>query len=408
MPARPPTRPVARLAALALAAALPLGLASAALAPSAAATTVPVVGGDRLAESGVVVDLGTAVPAPSENEAVSYVVADLASGEVLAAKSAHQRLEPASTLKVLTALTLLPVLDKDEVVLGSDEAVLVEGSKVGIEGGLSYTIDLLFKAMLLQSGNDAAHALADANGGVERTVAEMNAVATSLQALDTTVVNPSGLDEPGQLTSAYDLALVARAALARQDFRDYLLTPNAVMPGRDGTSFQIQNENRLLASYDGAIGVKNGYTTLARHTFVGAAERDGRGYLVTVMRTEGRAEAVAAQLLDWAFAHADGVEPVGVLVEPVEQPTAGPVTEAPATVAPGAPPATAPQGAATAVAATTPTADDGGSPLGTVAVVGIGLLGAVVALRVRAVRLERARKARRLQQLRAQRASSAR
>ena len=173
------------------------------------------------------------------------MVADLATGEVLAAKSAHEQLPPASTLKVLTALALLPALDKEQVVVGTDEEMIVEGSKVGIATGLSYTVDLLFKAMLIDSGNDATQALARVNGGVERTVASMNALALELQALDTVAVNPSGLDEPGQVTSAYDLALIARAALEREDFRTYATTPTADLPTQDGTTYQIQNGNRL-------------------------------------------------------------------------------------------------------------------------------------------------------------------
>jgi D-alanyl-D-alanine carboxypeptidase (penicillin-binding protein 5/6) len=283
------------------------------VAPAAAATPSPVdpIGGPLLAASGVVVD---AAVAPPVNDAASYVVADVDSGAVLAAKQAHLRLPPASTLKVLTALALLPELDKAQIVAGSQDAAAVEGSKVGIEVGLSYSIDLLFTALLLQSGNDAAQVLADAYGDVTATVAQMNAVALELQAYDTVAVNPSGLDQSLQLTSAYDLALITRAALEREDFRTYLLTPRAVMPGRDGATFEIQNENRLVASYDGAIGVKNGFTTLARHTFVGAATRDGRTYVAVVMRTETRPEPIVAGLLDWAFANADAAEPVGELV----------------------------------------------------------------------------------------------
>lgn len=288
-----------------------------ALIPQAVASPTPApadtIGSSRLAAAGVVVD--TAV-APPVNDAASYVVADVDSGAVLAAKQAHQRLPPASTLKVLTALALLPELDKAQVVPGSQDAASVEGSKVGIEANLSYSVDLLFTALLLQSGNDAAQVLADAYGGVAATVDQMNAVALELQAFDTVAVNPSGLDEPLQLTSAYDLALITRAALERDDFRSYLVTPRAVMPGRNGATFEIQNENRFVASYDGAIGVKNGFTTLARHTFVGAATRNGRTFVAVVMRTETRPEPIVAGLLDWAFANADAVEPVGELVGP--------------------------------------------------------------------------------------------
>lgn len=272
------------------------------------------IGGAELATVGVVAGAGVA-PLPV-TEAASYVVADMESGAVLAAKAAHEPQLPASTLKILTALTLLPQLDKDEVVVGAPEAAAVEGSKAGIDPGLQYSVDLVFKAMLLQSGNDAAHTLALAAGGVDETIAAMNDVARELQALDTVVVNPSGLDAPGQVTSAYDLALITRAALERDDFRTYITTSTAEMPDRHGGTYQIQNENRFLAGYDGAIGVKNGYTTLARHTFVGAAHRGGRTLVVTVMRTEGRPEPIVAALMDWGFANAATAPPVGRLVSP--------------------------------------------------------------------------------------------
>lgn len=355
------------------------------VSPSAAVAGDP-IGGERLAEPGVVVDLGAGAVLPPVNEAAAYVVADLQTGEVLASKSAHELLPPASTLKVLTALALLPGLDKSQVVVGADEDVLVEGSKVGIAAGLSYDVDLLFKAMLVDSGNDAAQALARTAGGVEQTVAGMNAVARELGAFDTQVINPSGLDEPGQLTSAYDLALIARAALERQDFRTYVTTLTVDLPARDGTSYQIQNGNRLLGSYDGLIGVKTGYTTLARHTYVGAAERDGRRFVVTVLRTEDRAEVVAAALLDWAFLNADAVTPVGELVlgPPVPVISAVPEESGGPLQTPGQPPA-----AGDAVDAG---AGGGLGALTTTALVGVGLVGAVAALRIRAVRRDRLRR----------------
>lgn len=348
------------------------------------------IGGERLSQSGVVVDVRPGAVAPPHNEAASYVVADLETGEVLAAKSAHERLPPASTLKVLTALTLLPELDKELVVVATDEEMFVEGSKVGIHAGLSYTVDLLFKAMLVDSGNDATHALARVAGGTEQIVAAMNALAVELQALDTTVVNPSGLDDPGQLTSAYDLALIARAALERADFRAYVTTRTADLPARDGTTYQIQNGNRLLGSYEGLIGVKTGFTTLARHTYVGAAEREGRAFVVTVLRTEGRAEAAASALLDWAFLNADAVEPVGELVAP--QPVA--VVSAPPSAAVSAAPTT--QGAPAVPEATyAPAGASGGlGAISVIGLVGVGLASTVAALRLRAVRRERLRRTR--------------
>jgi D-alanyl-D-alanine carboxypeptidase (penicillin-binding protein 5/6) len=158
--------------------------------------------------------------------------------------------------------------------------------------------------------------LAELVGGLPACIELMNAEAARLGAFDTHAVTPHGLDEPGQVSSAYDLALFGRAVLADADLAEIAQTRAYDFPGVDGQTFQIQNQNRLLDSYDGAIGLKTGYTTEAGHTLVAAAERDDTRLVVTVLGTDGRAEPVAAALLDWGFAAAGTAEPVGVLVTP--------------------------------------------------------------------------------------------
>lgn len=253
--------------------------------------------------------------------AKAWLVVDVSSGAILAAKNPHRRLPPASTLKMLTAVTLLPLLDKAAEYRVRWEDAAVEGSRVGIVPGATYTVDDLFHGLLLPSGNDAAHALAGAAGGMHRTVALMQAEADRLGAIDTTVRNPSGLDAPGQLSSAYDLALIASAGLRREDFRTYVSTLTADFPagmprreGQERRSYQIANQNPLLITgYPGVVGVKTGYTTMAGRTFVGAAERDGHLLVVTMLGNAEATETAAARLLDWGFEHVDA-EPVGYLV----------------------------------------------------------------------------------------------
>ncbi len=273
------------------------------------------VGGAALGRSGVVVDPNAPKP-PPDVDVRSYLVADLDTGEVLAAKNAHQRLYPASTLKTLTAITLIPRLDKRALYTAVREDADQIGSRVGIEAGHVYTIEQLFYGLFLSSGNDAAQALANASGGTEVAVRLMNEEAARLGAFDTHAVNTSGLDEPGQLSSAYDLALFARAGMANPDFRRYATTPRYDFPGRNGKTYQIQNGNDLLSEYPGAIGVKNGYTTKARNTLIGAAERNGRRLLVVVMKTDAPSWKKVAKLLDWGFEVGAEVEPVGTLVTP--------------------------------------------------------------------------------------------
>jgi D-alanyl-D-alanine carboxypeptidase (penicillin-binding protein 5/6) len=171
----------------------------------------------------------------------------------------------------------------------------------------------------MQSGNDAANALARAAGGTDVTVRAMNEVAGSIGAFDTVAGTPSGLDVAGQSSSPYDLALVFRRLVEDPDTVALLQTRLAEMPAVEGRypGFQIHNQNPL-AGTPGNLGGKTGFTDAARHTFVTAAERDGRRLVVSVMGTESvplRAADQAASLLDWGFATPAGTEGVGRLVD---------------------------------------------------------------------------------------------
>lgn len=285
------------------------------------------VGGARLALSGVQVAPRAGAPAlPGDLTGQSWVVADAGTGEVLAARNAHLRLPPASTLKMLFADTVLPKFDRTTVHrVTPDELVgLGPGSSlVGIKEDLDYRVDDLWRGVFLSSGNDAVHVLAHMNGGVDQTVAQMQARADSMQARDTHVVSPDGYDTDGQLSSAYDLTLFARSGLRNADFRAYCATKDAKFPGAvdkdtgQRGSFGISNTDRLLGKYPGLIGVKNGYTTNAGSTFAGAAERGGRTLLVTVMHPETYEKVYdeTAELLDWGFAASGKVTPVGKLAD---------------------------------------------------------------------------------------------
>jgi len=350
-------------------------LASATPAP-ADVTSPSAVGGAQLASTGLIIDAPGAKPLPKLT-AGSFLLADLDTGDVLAARNPHGRLRPASTLKVLTAITVLPQLDPDAVYTAQSADANAEGSRVGIVPAATYTVRQLFQGMFLVSGNDAASALANAAGGQRQTVARMNATAKSLDALDTTARNPSGLDAPGQYTSAYDLALFARAGLGRQDFRDYVTTVKTEFPGKmpkkgkARKSFQIYTQDRLLLNYRGAIGVKTGWTTKARGTFVGAATRDGHTLVATVMHTKVSSWLESQALLEWGFANIDKTRPVGSLNQ------AKHVTQASSV---------SPTGAVQKVAAAAVTAGGHGLPFWTS--LPIALLFGVVALRAR-VRLRR-------------------
>ncbi len=312
-------------AAVALTMLSPVALPAAATAAPADDTTV---GGPQLAGHGVLVGSG-ASPLP-EVAATSWVVADADTGEVLAAKSPHLPHRPASTLKTLTALTLMPHLDPEAVhEVSAKEMAGVYGSRAGIVAGATYTIDDLWHALLLPSGNDAAAALAGAFGGRKKAVAAMNAEAARLQAGDTHAVNPSGLDADGQVSSAYDLALFARAALAMPEFVDvsgtvsYDLPGAAAKKGKKRHTFKIYGQNRLLNhGYKGVIAGKTGYTSLAGRTFWVAATRGGHTVVVTLMGIQEPTESAAAHLMTWGLRNAGAITPVGTLVDPVPDPPA--------------------------------------------------------------------------------------
>jgi len=257
-----------------------------AASPAQAETT----GGAQLASSKRTVNLGPGADPLPEVWAATWVLADAETGEVLAHRGAHVPRPPASTLKMLTALTVLPQTTPDQTYIATARAAGIYGSKVGLRPGKSYTMRQLWNAVFLPSANDAAIAVAEANGGVRRTVRQMNAVAAALGAATTVAKNTNGLDAPGQVSSAYDLALIARA---------------------------IYTTNRMLLNgWPGAIGVKTGFTSRAGRTFVGAATRDGRTLLVSLMGIKETTEGAATKLLSWGFRNADRVTPVGVLVEP--------------------------------------------------------------------------------------------
>ncbi|RZB18056.1 DUF5136 domain-containing protein [Streptomyces sp. F001] len=314
----------------------PSSTASPSATPPANMSTV---GGERLGRPGTQVNLADGVPVlPKDVSARSWIVADAESGEVLAAHNAHWRLAPASTLKMLFADTVLPRFPKTmkHKVAVSDLAGIGAGSSmVGIKENETYTVHDLWLGVFLRSGNDAVHVLSAMNKGVDNTVEEMNEHAEELQALDTHVVSPDGYDAPGQVSSAYDLTLIARSGMQKKDFREYAATATAKFPGETAKnkkgkpvrkSFEIQNTNRLLTGdyglpqYRGIAGVKNGNTTNAGATFTGVAERDGRVLLVTVMNPQNdehnEVYKETARLFDWGFKAAGKVEPVGELVPP--------------------------------------------------------------------------------------------
>jgi serine-type D-Ala-D-Ala carboxypeptidase (penicillin-binding protein 5/6) len=353
----------------------------------AAAAPRETVGGPDLAATGVVVHLGRKASPLPKIDADTWVLADLTTGEVLAAKNAHKKVLPASTLKTLTAVSLMPRLDKSRIITATQREAGQIGSRVGLVPGSTYSVWDLWNALLLPSANDAAMALADAYGGAAPTVALMQSEARRLGALDTTPKTPSGLDTPGQVTSAYDMALIARAAMQIPDFRTVTMTTYYQFPGKQPaaghkrSSYQLYTENRLLRHhFKGVAGGKTGFTSLAHRTFWGAAQRGGHLLVATLFQIHEPSETAAEHLLTWGFANIGRVTPVGTLVAPQGADTGATPTSSGASAAAAAAGGPSAGVAAAGLAGATSTGSRGGLLwLGLVAVaVMAGLLGWVL------------------------------
>jgi D-alanyl-D-alanine carboxypeptidase (penicillin-binding protein 5/6) len=329
-PARGPAAALAALAvSLGLAAMPPAATAAAAAAlggpaaqrSAARAGTVARqdVGGPELASPGVAVDYpasgGVRLP---RVPASAYVIADAKTGQVLAAKDAHGLFPPASTLKMLTAITLIPRLNPNATVLATRQAATTEENDVGLIAGHRYKVSDLFNALLLISANDAAVALTQATGSLSTGMALINAEAHHLQAYDVVAKQPNGLPASGQVTSAYDQALIARQALSMPAFMKYDSARSAQFPITPRRTVPLANQNTLLTGYPGGIGGKIGWTEAAEATYIGMARRNGTTLIVTVLHCTSLKEITSGeQLLSWGFAMDGKVRPVGELVAPL-------------------------------------------------------------------------------------------
>ncbi|MCV7286362.1 D-alanyl-D-alanine carboxypeptidase [Mycolicibacterium wolinskyi] len=257
------------------------------------------------------------VPIP-DGPAQAWIVADMDTGQVLAGRNENVRYAPASTIKTLLAQVVLDEVPLDATIVADEADTHVECNCAGVAPGHTYTARQLLEAALLASGNDAANTLARMLGGQEAAVAKMNAKAAALGAHGTNVVTPSGLDGPGMpfWSTPHDLAVIFRAAMANPVFAQITAMPSTVFPTKTGDRVLV-NQDELLHRYPGAIGGKTGFTDIARKTFVGAAQRDGRRLVVALMFglvKEGGPTYwdQAAALLDWGFAQ-DRSASVGAL-----------------------------------------------------------------------------------------------
>ena len=238
--------------------------------------------------------------------ASAWMVSDLDTGEIVAMKDPHGRYRPASILKVLLALESIEELDLKKQVIGTDEDAAIDGSAVGIGPGGRYTVEQLLQGLLMASGNDAAHALAQQLGGDNETLTKINTLASELGARSTFAASYSGLDAPGMSTSAADMALLYTAAFRNPTFARIVGTDSVKFPGYgELEGYELGNDNGLFMNDPNGIGGKTGYTDDANHTFVGALDRDGRRLMAVILDTTidhgPRAWEQAQMLLDEAY-----------------------------------------------------------------------------------------------------------
>ncbi len=246
---------------------------------------------------------------PLPLSSASALLMEKETGTVLLQQNAHQKLEPASVTKVMTLLLVMEAVDSgrlslDESVPVSAHAAGMGGSQVYLKEGERLSVSDLIKCVAVVSGNDCAVALAERLSGSESAfVDQMNQKAQALGMEDTHFVNCTGLPAPGHLTSAYDIALMSRQLLLHHpDIRQYTtIWTDSIRNG----AFGLTNTNRLIRFYDGATGLKTGFTASAQYCMSAAAQRNGMELIAVVMKAPTTAQRFqdASCLLDYGFAN---------------------------------------------------------------------------------------------------------
>lgn len=212
------------------------------------------------------------------------VLVDASSGCVLFGKNAEKRMKPASTTKILTGIIALESGKKEAAVTISENAAYTEGSSMYLKPGEKISLINLVYGLMLNSGNDAAVAVAEfLSGSVPEFAEAMNSKAQAIGVKNSNFENPNGLDSDKHYTTPYDLAMITRYAMKNKDFREVVSTVNKVVKTEDGENKYLHNHNKLLWMYDGCVGVKTGYTKASGRTLVSSATRDGMTLIAVTM-----------------------------------------------------------------------------------------------------------------------------
>lgn len=239
----------------------------------------------------------------------SAVLMEKETGELIYEKNAHEQMEPASVTKVMTMLLVVEEIEAgnlslDDSVSASSNAASMGGSQIWLEEGETMSVSEMLKCVAVVSANDCAVALAEHIAGTEEAfVSRMNARAQELGMADTNFTNCTGLhDDPLHVTSAYDIALMSRELISHDMIKDFTtIWMDTVRDGR----FSLANTNKLIYYYEGATGLKTGFTSRAMYCLSATAERDGTEYIAVVMHAETSTDRFesAKTLLNYAFAN---------------------------------------------------------------------------------------------------------
>ncbi len=278
----------------------------------------------------VPVDFVQAADTPTNIVGEGAVLIDAATGKVLYEKNAHKQLYPASCTKILTGILALENLELDSPAVIDAEASFTEGSRVFLLEGEEITVEEVLYALFLESANDAAICLAKMiSGTVEDFAVLMNAKAKEIGALNSNFVNPNGLTNEEHVTTAYDLAMIAKYAMQNPKFREFVSTYQYTIPATNLQEARyLYNTNRLLydtthtvtvngevreCKYEGITGIKTGYTNAAGNCLVAGAVRDGVELIAVTLHSnypEGAENAAprsqyadCISMLDWGFEH---------------------------------------------------------------------------------------------------------
>ena len=254
---------------------------------------------------------------PFDINSKSALLMDAGTGTVLYEKNAHQQLPPASVTKIMTMLLVMEAIDSNKITLNDKVIISERASKMGgtqlyLEPGETKTVEELMKGVAIRSANDASLALGEYIAGTEELfIQHMNNRAKELGMENTTFVNTNGLPVEGHLTTAYDIALMSRELLKHKDVHKWLTTwMDSVVVGKKQSEQSLVNTNKLINTYQGANGIKTGYTSEALHCVSASASRGNTTFIAVIMAapTSPIRFSEASKLLDYGFANYSTVE----------------------------------------------------------------------------------------------------